>query len=94
AAILAICWEYRRKLIDVTAGLGREPAANRFVLHVLVAFLPAAVLGFLFHGIIKTYLFNPLTVAGALIVGGVIILVIERRNHTPRYQTTDDLDWR
>lgn len=94
AAILAICWEYRRKLIDVTAGLGREPAANRFVLHVLVAFMPAAVLGFLFHGIIKTYLFNPLTVAGALIVGGVVILVIERRNHTPRYQTTDDLDWR
>lgn len=94
AAILAICWEYRRKIIDVASGLGRVPAANRFALHVFIAFLPAAVLGLMFHRIIKTYLFNPLTVAGALIVGGVIILLIERRTHVPRYETADDLDWR
>ncbi|HEY9192059.1 MAG TPA: undecaprenyl-diphosphate phosphatase [Methyloversatilis sp.] len=94
AAILAICWEYRRKIVDVCSGLGRERQSNRFVLLLLIAFLPAAVLGFLFHGIIKTYLFNPLTVAGALIVGGVVILLIERRTRTPRFNTVEDMDWR
>ena len=93
-AILAICWEYRRKIIDVAGGFGRDPKANRFVMHLAIAFMPAAVLGLLFHSVIKTYLFNPLTVAGALIVGGVLILVIERRNHQPRFETVDDLDWR
>ncbi|WP_439537375.1 undecaprenyl-diphosphate phosphatase [Methyloversatilis sp.] len=95
AAILAICWEYRRKLIDVGSGvLARDPQANHFVTLVLIAFMPAAVLGFLLHGVIKAYLFNPLTVAGALIVGGVLILLIERRNHQPRYETVEDMDWR
>ncbi|MDP3871913.1 MAG: undecaprenyl-diphosphate phosphatase [Methyloversatilis sp.] len=95
AAILAICWEYRRKLIDVGSGvLARDPQANHFVTLVLIAFMPAAVLGFLLHGVIKAYLFNPLTVAGALIVGGVLILLIERRNHQPRYETVEEMDWR
>ncbi len=95
AAILAICWEYRRKIADVTGGLiARDAQAGHFAGLVLVAFLPAAVLGFLFHGIIKTHLFNPLTVAGALIVGGVLILLIEKRNHRPRFETVEDMDWR
>lgn len=94
AAILAICWEYRRKIIDVASGVGRDPRANQFVTHIAIAFLPAAVLGLMFHSIIKSYLFNPLTVAGALIAGGVLILVIERRQHTPRFETVDDMDWK
>jgi len=95
AAILAICWEYRRKIMDVGAGVMAHDAPSRhFVTLVMIAFLPAAVLGFLFHGLIKAYLFNPLTVAAALIVGGVVILMIERRNHRPRFETVEDMDWR
>lgn len=94
AAILAICWEYRRKILIVAGGLGRDPQSNHFAMLVMIAFMPAAVLGFLFHSAIKTYLFNPLTVAAALIVGGILILVIERREHRPRFETVDDMDWR
>lgn len=94
AAILAVCWDYRQRIGLVVEGLAaRDPVQTRFTLHVLIAFLPAMVLGVLFHGAIKTYLFNPLTVAGALIVGGLAILYIERRVYHPRYATVDDLDW-
>ncbi len=92
-AILAVCWDYRAKIAAVAGGFGTDPAQRRFLGHILVAFLPAAVLGFLFHGTIKAYLFNPLTVAGALIVGGLVILYIEKRAYHPRYQTVDDIPW-
>ncbi len=95
AAILAVCWAYRRRIGEVVVGLAaRDPVQVRFATHILIAFLPAMVLGVLFHGIIKTYLFNPLTVAGALIVGGLAILYIERRVYHPRYATVDDLNAR
>ena len=84
AAILAICWDYRARLQHVVSGLNSDPAARRFSGHILLAFLPAAVLGFLFHSTIKFYLFNPITVAGALIVGGIIILYLEKRAYHPR----------
>ena len=84
AAILAVCWDYRERLTGVVSRLGRSRLANRFALLVMVGFLPAAVLGLLFHKTIKTVLFNPLVVACALIVGGVLILWIERRNRPPR----------
>lgn len=95
AAILAVCWAYRRRIGEVIEGLAaRDRAQVRFASHILIAFLPAMVLGVLFHGIIKTYLFNPLTVAGALIVGGLVILYIEKRVYHPRYAAVDDLDAR
>ncbi len=95
AAILAVCWDYRGRIGLVVEGLAaRDPAQRRFVGHILIAFLPAMVLGALFHGTIKTHLFNPLTVAGALIAGGLAILYIERRIYRPRYATVDDLTWR
>jgi undecaprenyl-diphosphatase len=94
AAILAVCWDYRARIAQVAGGLGTDPAQRRFVGHLLVAFLPAAVLGVLFHGTIKAYLFNPLTVAGALIVGGLVILYIEKRAYRPRMQSVDEMDWK
>lgn len=93
AAILAVCWDYRARLGHVAAGLKSDPAARRFVGHLFVAFLPAAVLGLMFHGIIKTYLFNPLTVAGALILGGVLILYLEKRAYHPRVSEVDAMSW-
>jgi len=93
AAILAVCWDYRDRVVGVASGLGRDPRANRFVLNLMVGFLPAAVLGLAFYSIIKGYLFNPLTVATALIAGGLLILWIERRQYHPRIASVDDMRW-
>lgn len=77
-AIFAVCFAYRAKLASVIAGLfaGRAEAW-RFSIAVVAAFVPAAVLGALFHSVIKGALFNPTVVAISLVGGGVAILVIE-----------------
>jgi len=79
-AMLAVIWEYRQRLAATVTGLATEPAARRFALNVLVAFIPAAVLGLLFGKIVKEHLFHPVPVALAFIVGGLIILWVERRH--------------
>ncbi len=76
-AILAVVWLYREKLSSAVKGIGTEKT-NRFLLNLLIAFLPAAFSGFIAHSFIKRHLFNPVTVAIALIVGGIAIFVIER----------------
>ncbi|MBU0753125.1 MAG: undecaprenyl-diphosphate phosphatase [Gammaproteobacteria bacterium] len=90
-AILAVCWEYRQRLAAVIGGLPREPAAQRFVLNLFIAFLPLAILGLLFGKIIKATLFNPVAVATAFIVGAFVILWAEKREHTIRIESVDDL---
>jgi len=94
-AILAVCWEYRHRLWRVAGGLTSDAVAQRFVINLFVAFLPAAVIGLAVHRLITTYLFNPFTVAIALIVGGVIILLVERREHriTPTITDVDQMRW-
>jgi undecaprenyl-diphosphatase len=89
-SILGLVWLYRHKVIDVATTLHR-PQSQRFVLNLFIAFLPAAVIGLLLHQTIKAYLFNPASVAGALIVGGIIILLVERRKTAPRIHSVDDL---
>ena len=79
---------------QVLAGLPADPGQRRFVGSLLVAFLPALVLGALLHGLIKAYLFNPLTVAGALIAGGLAILYIERRAFQPHCERVEAIRWR
>lgn len=79
-AMLAVIWEYRQRLAATVTGLATEPAARRFVLNVLVAFIPAAVLGLLLGKVVKEHLFHPVPVAMAFIVGGLIILWVERRH--------------
>ena len=90
-AILAVCWEYRAKIMQVLLGLPRERAAQRFALNLLVAFLPLVVIGLLFGKTIKAYLFNAPVVATAFIVGGLFILWAERRQHRIRVESVDDL---
>ena len=79
-AMLAVIWEYRQRLAATVTGLATEPAARRFALNVLVAFIPAAVLGLLLGKVVKEHLFHPVPVAMAFIVGGLIILWVERRH--------------
>jgi undecaprenyl-diphosphatase len=93
AAILAICWDYRARLMHVVSGLNKDPDARRFSGHIMLAFLPAAVLGVMFHSTIKFYLFNPITVAGALIAGGLVILYLEKRAYHPRIHEVDQMSW-
>lgn len=76
-AILAILTVYSGKLIELARGLPSEPAAQRFVIGVLVAFLPAAFFGALLHGFIKGVLFNPWIVCVTLIIGGFVLMLID-----------------
>ena len=94
AAILAVCWEYRVKILSIVSGLPREPAARRFATNLLIAFVPAAVLGLLFAGKIKQYLFAPVPVALAFIVGGFFILWAERREHKITVLAVDEMRWK
>jgi undecaprenyl-diphosphatase len=93
-AILAVCWEYRRRLIGVVVGLPGDPAAQRFAANLLIAFLPAAVIGLLLVSYIKSHLFSAVPVAMALIVGGLAILWAERREHVIRIEEVDEMTWR
>ncbi|MDN7139980.1 undecaprenyl-diphosphate phosphatase [Pseudomonas sp. JQ170] len=92
-AILAVVWEFRRKIFEVVLGLPKERQAQRFTANLLIAFLPAVVLGVLFADVIHHYLFNPITVALALVVGGVIMLWAERREHVITVEHVDDMRW-
>ncbi|MBI3432631.1 MAG: undecaprenyl-diphosphate phosphatase [Hydrogenophilales bacterium] len=94
AAILAVVWEYRARLGHALVSVTTEPASRRLATNLIVAFMPAAVLGLLFIKQIKHYLFNPIVVASALIIGGVLILWAERRKHVVRAETVDDMTWR
>lgn len=93
-AMLAVCWEFRARFVGVLRGLFSEPAAQRFALNVIVAFMPAAVIGLAVGGFIKGHLFHPVPVAIALIVGGFIILWAEGRNQTARIDHVDAMTWR
>ena len=93
-AILAVCWEYRRKIGQVATSVTVDKASQRLLLNLFLAFLPAAVLGLAFHHQITTYLFSPITVAWALIVGGFAILAIECRVPRVDTPTMDGMDWK
>ena len=83
-AMLAVVWEYRARFFKVDVHLYRN---------LIVAFIPAAVLGLLFSKYIKAYLFHAVPVALAFIVGGVIILLVERRSFQPRIADTRAMTW-
>ncbi|MCK6426574.1 MAG: undecaprenyl-diphosphate phosphatase [Burkholderiaceae bacterium] len=79
-AMLSVIWEYRQRLGRTVTGLGHDPVARRFALNVLIAFLPAVVLGLALGKVIKEHLFHPVPVAMAFVVGGLIILWVEARH--------------
>ena len=92
-AILAVCWEFRAKLVAVVRGLGSDAAARRFVVNLAIAFLPAAALGLLLGKAIKAALFAPVPVALAFIAGAFVILWAERRQRAqPEAIRIDNID--
>ena len=90
-AILAVCWAYRERLVSAVAGMLTELSARRFVANIVIAFLPAAIAGVLFHRIIKDVLFSPLVVAVSFVVGGFVILLIERIRPRPRVHAVETM---
>ncbi|GAA5784591.1 undecaprenyl-diphosphatase 2 [Chitiniphilus shinanonensis] len=90
-AMLAVVWEYRAKIGHTLVGAGKPGSERNLLLAVLIAFVPAAILGKLFNEQIKAVLFNPVPVAIAFIVGGLVILWAEKRQHTVTVETVDDL---
>jgi undecaprenyl-diphosphatase len=90
-AIFAVCWEFRQRLLNTASELTNSAGAQSFVQNLIIAFLPAAILGVLFLHQIKQYLFNPISVAIALIVGGLVILFIEKNAPKPVTSTVDSV---
>ncbi len=98
-AIFAVCWEYRQKIMQVVTGLATDAKARKFAINLVVAFMPAAILGVLFIKKIKALLFAPVPVALAFIIGGIIILIVERKQKNldthdashARIQSVDDM---
>jgi undecaprenyl-diphosphatase len=94
-AILAVIIVYWQKIRDTLAALPTQPQAQRFALNVLIAFLPAVVLGLLFGKAIKEHLFTPAVVASTFILGGFIILWAERRQQAAvRVHEVDQMTWK
>lgn len=81
-AILAVLWHYKGIFLDAARPATREPGARWFFATLLIAFVPAAVAGFLAHDWIKLRLFNPTVVGMSLVIGGVVMLGIERWHHS------------
>jgi len=91
-AMLAIVWEYRARFAGAVAGALSDRAAQRFILNLAVAFMPAAALGLVFAHAIKAHLFRPIPVALAFIVGALVILWVERRDRgRARIERVDDM---
>jgi undecaprenyl-diphosphatase len=104
-AMVAVVWEYRVRLFGALAGIFTDAVARRFAINVVVAFVPAVVLGLLLGDVIKAHLFNPVAVAIAFVGGAFVILWIERRHQRAygardlegarhaRIETVDDMTW-
>lgn len=91
-AILAILSVYMAKLLQLLVDLPRDARTRRFVLAVLVAFLPAAIIGAVAHKFIKTVLFeSPWLICSTLVIGGIVLLAVDKMRLQPRYHDAMDL---
>lgn len=93
-AMLAVCWEFRAKFFGVLRGLAADASAQAFVLNLIAAFMPAAVIGLALGSVIKAQLFHAVPVAAALVAGGFVILWVERRERPMRIDDVDRMGWR
>jgi undecaprenyl-diphosphatase len=92
-SILAVFWHYGPELLDLARRLTTDGRARDLVLKILLAFVPAAAVGFLFHHTIEEHLFNPVTVATTLILGGVVILLVDRGRHLRGVDRVEAVGW-
>jgi undecaprenyl-diphosphatase len=90
-AILAVMVLYRGKIFQTIAGIPSDKTAQKFAINVIVGTLPALVIGALLHNFIKTVLYNPLIIATTLILGGIFILLFEKKFNKVVSETVDDI---
>lgn len=90
-AILAILIVYARRILDIALSLPSDPKSRRFVVGVLLAFLPAAVIGAFAHSFIKSVLFDPMIVCTTLVSGGLVLLAVDSMSFTKKH--TDVMDF-
>ncbi|MEI4485309.1 undecaprenyl-diphosphate phosphatase [Frigidibacter sp. MR17.14] len=91
-AVLAILGVYAARIVHILATAGSDPRSRRFIAAVLIAFAPAVVIGVLAHDFIKTVLFEtPMLIAVMLILGGIVLLVVDRLPLRPRYHAAEDI---
>ena len=97
-AIGAVILVYWQKIRTTLVSLPTDTQARQFAVNVLIAFVPAVLLGLLFGKAIKAHLFTPMVVASTFILGGVVILWAERRQAqlpgAVRIQEVDDMSWK
>jgi undecaprenyl-diphosphatase len=94
-AILAVFGVYAARLLRLVRGLGRDPREMRFLVSILLAFFPAAIVGVLAHDLIKTVFFeSPRLIATMLILGGFVLLAVDRLPLRPRHHAADGLPLR
>ena len=93
-AILAVVWEFRRRLFDAAKGLATRSESRGFAFAVGLAFVPAALFGLAFHDAIKERLFAPVPVGLALVVGAIAILVVERLPLAHHIERAEDTGWK
>jgi undecaprenyl-diphosphatase len=92
-AMLAIIWEYRARFTSVVTHAFTERGAQRFLINLVIAFVPAALVGLAFGTYIKAHLFKPIPVALAFMAGGFAILWAERRKHHTRVEQVNEMTW-
>lgn len=93
-AILAICFVYWQKLLHVTLTLPTDKTSQIFARNIIIAFLPAAIIGVFAHSFIKEVLFSPLVVSVTLIIGGIAILFIEKYRPKAIHHDIDKMTWK
>lgn len=93
-AILAICWVYRVQLFDAVWEAPKNKQKRQFLMNIVLAFIPSAVVGVLLHDTIKQVLFNPIIVAIMLVAGGFIILAVERYKPAPKHHNVEMFNWK
>lgn len=89
-AILAVCVLYRKKLLEILLNF-RQASQQKFVLNLILSFLPAAIIGGVFHDLIKKIFFSNFVIAIALIVGGIIMIVIDRKPRASKVESLDNI---
>jgi len=90
-AILAVCWLYRNKLLNVVKTYHKDTKSRSFAHKIIIAFMPSAIFGVLFYKLIKSVLFSSLVVAISLILGGLIILLVEKYYKKPELKKIDKI---
>lgn len=90
-AILAVMVLYHKKIIKTVCGISNDTQSQKFALNIAIGTLPALIIGALFHDFIKNVLYSPLIIASTLILGGIFILVFEKRFSTATVETVDDI---